>query len=567
MSRVVRVIPDVTTFAVDEGFSYLEPDDLSCEIGSLVRVPLGARTVRGWVVDVEGGPREGLKPIRRVSGTLPVFGSTQLDTYRWLAHHYVAPVATILRAATPPNLPTRVPRPEGGGLDGRTRREHFPGLEEAWDRVGDVEASVMVIAPTGLEVQAAAARLRALSDREVVVVDPGAPGADVTRAWSKARLDDGIALVGTGRLAMWWVRGLGAVVLLDEGRRSHKERQTPTLHPRTILSHRARLEGFLLATTGLIPTLETVATGAPFQHARRLWPRVEVIDRNEEPPGRGVLSERVKQAIRHAVNTRRTTLVFTHRRGYAPAFRCTSCGELRRCTSCHSAATNAGICPRCGSPYVPCAKCGGRSFEPLGAAVGRVQDLMRALVGPGLVGEVGTGAAVQVGTERDLAAASPVQLAVIVDGDRILLGTNFRATEDGLRLMARVAGLVEPGPGNRAVVQTSIPEHAAMSALRHGDPTEFLAEELRRREESRMPPSGDLMVLETRGAAGLEERDVAALEADGAVVFGPRPGPTGERWLMQAPDLGRAKSSLRSMVRRMRDQGSDVRIDADPIEL
>jgi primosomal protein N' (replication factor Y) len=406
-----------------------------------------------------------------------------------------------------------------------------------------------------------------VSDREVVVVDPGASAADVTRAWSKGRLDDGIVLVGTGRLAMWWVRGLCAVVLMDEGRRSHKERQTPTLHPRTILSHRARLEGFFLATTGLVPTLETVATGAPFVHPRRLWPLVEVIDRNEEPPGRGVLSERIKQAIRHAVNTRRTTLVFTHRRGYAPAFRCISCGELRRCASCASAATNAGICPRCGDSYRPCTKCGGRSFEPLGAAVGRVQDLMRTLVGPGVVGEIGSDAAVQVGTERDLAASSLVQLAVIVDGDRILLGTNFRAAEDGLRLIARVAGLVEPGAGNRAVVQTLIPDHPAMSALRHGDPAEFLAEELVRREETRMPPAGDLIVLETRGEARLAAPDVTALEADGAVIFGPKPGPTGERWLIQAPDLGRAKASLRSIVRRVRDQGSDVRVDVDPIEL
>lgn len=567
MSRVVRVIPDVTTFALDEGFSYLEPDDLTTSVGSIVRVPLGSRVVRGWVVGVESEPREDLRAISGVSGTLPVFGPLQLETHRRMAHHYVAPMASILRAATPPNLPTRVPKPDEAVTRGRTKRQHFAGLGDAWDGIRQVPGSILVLAPTGAEVAEAAAMIRESSGRDVVEVAPGAPNREVTRAWSRGRLDDEIVLVGTGRLATWWVRNLGAAILLDEGRRSHKERQTPTLHPRTILSHRARREGFFFATTGLVPTLEVIATGAPFSHDRRLWPLIEVVDRNEEPPGRGVLSARVKQAVHHAVKTSRPTLVFTHRRGYAPAFRCTGCGELRRCPTCSSAATNAGVCPRCGSTYGRCSSCGGRTFEPLGAAVGRLLDLLETLLGPGQVGRVGSGALVQVGSEKDLAGAGPVGLAVVVDGDRTLLGPNFRAAEDGLRLLARVASMVEPGSGNRAMIQTSIPEHSAMIALRHGAPDEFLDEEMTRREAGGLPPAGDLIVVETRGDAGMTGDDVSVLSAAGATVFGPRSSPTGERWLIQGPDLGPTKAALRSIVMRLRDQETDVRVDVDALDL
>lgn len=235
MTRVVRVIPDVTTFAVDDGFSYLVPDDLTAEVGSLVRVPLGSRTVRGWVVGVEDSDREGLRPIRRVSGTMPVFGRKQLETYRWLSHHYVAPFASILRTATPPNLPTRVPRPSGADKPRHTRRSHFPGLVEAWEWIAGTGGSIMVVAPTAAEVKVAGATLATKIETDVVVVDPNDTDRDVTRAWTRGRLDDAQVIVGTGRVASWWVRDLSGVVLLDEGRRSHKERQTPTLHTRTIL--------------------------------------------------------------------------------------------------------------------------------------------------------------------------------------------------------------------------------------------------------------------------------------------------------------------------------------------
>ena len=48
--RVVAVLPDVT--GIDREFAYAVPDPLTgrLELGSIVRVPLHGRKVRGWVV-------------------------------------------------------------------------------------------------------------------------------------------------------------------------------------------------------------------------------------------------------------------------------------------------------------------------------------------------------------------------------------------------------------------------------------------------------------------------------------------------------------------------------------
>ena len=54
--RVCRVVPDVT--AVERVFDYLVPDALSARVrvGTIVRVPLQGRRVRGWVVAVDVQP-------------------------------------------------------------------------------------------------------------------------------------------------------------------------------------------------------------------------------------------------------------------------------------------------------------------------------------------------------------------------------------------------------------------------------------------------------------------------------------------------------------------------------
>ena len=54
--RVCRVQPDVP--AVRRAFDYLVPDELSASVrvGTVVRVPLHGRRVRGWVLDADVAP-------------------------------------------------------------------------------------------------------------------------------------------------------------------------------------------------------------------------------------------------------------------------------------------------------------------------------------------------------------------------------------------------------------------------------------------------------------------------------------------------------------------------------
>lgn len=534
--------------------------------------------------------RGDLKPIAGVSGELPIFGPKLRDALIWAAHYYVAPVSVMLERSGPPNLPGR-PKPTAAPTVTPSPQPRHPldelaatvaaggrkpatALLTSWEDMTWLSAlapvlaagrSVMVVAATAAETRLIADTARRALGIDVIEVDGELDDATITSRWVRAATSAGL-VVGTPRVAEWPVVDLGVAVVIEEGRRAMKDRQTPTVAVRRFLMTRSRLEGFTQVYVGPTPSLELLAAGTEVvRGVPRVWPLVEVVDRNEEPPGSGLVSSRVRAAIRATVDGGGRVFVFTHRRGYAPAYRCSNCKELRRCPTCGSRPDPGEACSRCGTPSQPCLSCGNPTFEPLGAGVGRVLAELRGQFGD-RVGEAGSGAPVVVGTERDLAGVSGVDLAVAVDVDGLVLGTHFRAAEEALRVLARLAGRVKRGSGRRLVLQTAMPDQPLVTALRRGDPLEFLEQEMEVRRAMGYPPASEILVVEVRGYGGTVDADLRSIARENAIL-GPVDRGDGQRWLVQGTGLGKFKRDLRKLVQRWRDGGATVRIDVDPLDL
>ena len=584
------MVPDIPTFAVDDGFAYRVPPALldQVEVGSLVRVPLAGRRVRGYVIGLETGDgasdKRKLREVRSVSSPVPVFTEAMLPSLRWAAAHYVAPLAGVLAKSAPPNLPRRLsPRrlpsipPAGSPVPGmaRTAASRDPRIVQVlaggdWGELirgsvtGPVRAgrSAVIVAPTAVEAARLADHLEGDLGRRVVRA-ADQDNAALTAAWSRAATQGGLVVIGTLRVIWWPVRDLAMICLVEEGRRGMKERRTPTVAAGAVARVRSAAERLQVVLLGRLPTIETLHEAAAVRRIPgRLWARVEVVDRTEDPPGWGLVAERVRVAIASTVRRGGRVFVFTHRRGYAPASRCVGCRSLRSCPACGSRPDHRATCPRCEAVLGPCPSCGGHRFEPLGAAVGRITEELRRLVGDG-VGSVGSASAVMVGTERDLVEAPRVELAVVVDADGLVRGTNYRSTEEALAVLARTASTLRRGGRCRMMLQTADVSHPVYEALRMGDPVPFLRDELVARRRFSLPPCGEVMVVEVEGAD-----DVAVLEATfaGADVYGPARDSGRTRWIVQAHDLREQKQRLRATAGRLRDQGCKVRIDVDPRE-
>jgi primosomal protein N' (replication factor Y) (superfamily II helicase) len=552
----------------------------------MVRVPLGGRRVRGYVVDVDTeGEQEGLRPIASISGDVPVFDDALLASLRWVASHYVAPLATVLERACPPNNPRRqhsvriaAPAPAEAGdpisgvvedaVAGRLRpptvllSAHAPVTEMGATVARLLEAgkSSMIVTATAHEAIALHAALAV--DGRYVLAHGDMSDRDLTAAWGAVQSP--AVLVGTPRIACWPVSDLGAAVVLEEGRRAMKDRQTPTLHVRDVLRRRAQQERFQFVVVGPTPTTEVLSTGPRLVRSPgRLWGLVEVIDRRQETSGGAILTDPARRALAAVTKRGGRSFVFGHRKGYAAATRCVTCRTVRRCPGCGSRPDPGSACTRCGIELAPCETCGGTRFEPLGAGVGRIVADVGRVVGADAVAAAPASAPVTVGTERDILDLAELDLVVLPDLDGLIHGTNYRSGEDALRLGARLAGLVGRGSGRRMMVQTSDPDHHVVRALVRGDPLPALQSELEARRPLGYPPFGELLVVETSGgpAPVLDEL------SDDCSVLGPAPHGDGTRWLLQADDLTAAKSALRLLVQRWRDSGLRVRIDVDPIDL
>ena len=150
--------------------------------------------------------------------------------------------------------------------------------------------------------------------------------------------------------------------------------------------------------------------------------------------------------------------------------------RLRKCPECGSRPDHRDTCPRCEAVVGACRSCGGSRFEPLGlASVGLSRN------STGWWGKKSGGGSRQTGdgrTERDLITVPPVDLAVVVDADGLVRGTNYRATEDALSILARVASTVHQRGGRWVMLQTADRRHPVYAALRRADPFPFLEDEL-----------------------------------------------------------------------------------------
>ncbi|MGZ6964433.1 MAG: primosomal protein N' family DNA-binding protein [Acidimicrobiia bacterium] len=582
--------PDVP--ALDRTFDYLVPDAMAgaVRVGTIVRVPLAGRRVRGWVVedDVASATEpERLLGLAKVVGAGPP--AEVIDLCTWAAWRWAGPVPVLLRAASPPNAVR--------GLAGPTlvltpRAASAPELI-AWPPAGDrrdLVAERIATSGSTLVIVADKNRLGALRKRlerdghRMLELRGTEPDAVRTRAWADARA--GRCVVVGGRVAVWApVPDLAAIIVLDEGDEALQEERTPTWNARDVAVERARRTGATLTLVAAAPTLEAEAIAGPPERPDRSverdgWPIVEVVDPRQEPPGTGLLTGPLAHALHQAVDRGGRAVCLLNRRGRARLLACVACNELARCERCGAFVEEAEPgtlrCARCGLERpVICLHCHATRLKGLRLGVSRVREDLAALLPRVEVVEVDASTVVLadgqvfIGTEavlHRLPPGPPVLLCAFLDFDQELLAPRYRAAEQALGLLARAARRVGPRErGGRLLVQTRLPDHEVLEAARRADPTVVAAAERPRRQELGYPPFGSL--AEVRGEEPAVRVLIDGLRAfDGISVFGPTTAPTGLQALVSAPSVVSLCDALADAAPPARAEGR-LRIAVDPLRV
>jgi primosomal protein N' (replication factor Y) len=345
------------------------------------------------------------------------------------------------------------------------------------------------------------------------------------------------------------------------------------------------------------------------RHGRPELPEIGLIDLKTEKLETGNwLSEPLAKAVGETLAAGDQALLFLNRRGYAPLTLCRACGHRMDCPNCAASLVEHRfrkilMCHHCGHQEpLPkaCPHCGAEGkLVPVGPGIERLaeeaarrfpeakiavlsSDLSRGTLLRDAIREVERGEHnLVIGTQ--LVAKGHhfphLTLVGVVDADLALESSDPRGAERTWALMAQVAGRAGRGekPG-RALIQTYVPGHPLMQALKMGDRDGYLAQEKKIRENAGLPPHGRLAGIIVSGADGPSTEQFARQLgklvplAEGVSVLGPAPAPIHlvrgrHRWrfLVKATREVNLQEFLRQWLKDVKPKGSlNLAVDVDP---
>jgi primosomal protein N' (replication factor Y) len=327
---------------------------------------------------------------------------------------------------------------------------------------------------------------------------------------------------------------VGLIVLDEEHDASYKSGNMPLYHARETAWEYARSLGAACILGSASPDLETYhlareggmtllrltrrVSDSMSAGAAPALPQVEIVDMRRElrEGNRSMFSRALFSSLAECLARQEQAILFLNRRGTASAVVCRSCGRSVDCPRCAIPLTAHGevlICHHCnyrrGIPE-RCPACGSAAIRPLGAGTRQVETEVQRQF-PGVrtlrwdrdaVEEAGEQdillehfashrADVLVGTQMIAKGLDlpRVTLVGMVLADIGLLLPDFRAPERVFQVLLQVAGRAGRAdrPG-KAVLQTYLPEHYALTHAAAHDYPGFAEEELKNRRRLGYPP-------------------------------------------------------------------------------
>ena len=623
---VVQVVPLVPAWRLSRAFSYAVPEKLAGTVrrGSLVRVPLGGRKVRGIVVDEGEASAAELEEVTGVVMPTPVAAPPMIDLLDWIADRYVSPKGQTYARVVPPRVrakassetfvESRLEEPKilptyVGGSD--LREAIAQGRSGTWcvraalgeDRGRLIAELVTAALPSGTalvavpEVRLGSSTIDALEEAFPNLCRVDSAVDDARRSSSWISLARG-APVGVGGRSSVLAPAphLRLIVVDEENHRTYKEDRSPRFEARRVAVERARLQGAVCVLLATAPSVETgAAAGAgtyPLVEPGRMTdratrPSIEFVGK----PTDRAISHELHERIRDTLRAGRSVALLAPLGGYARALWCAECRRSVRCERCEAGmiygqSSRSVRCPRCKleSPAPDaCPNCNANEFRFVGAGSERLSEqLARSFPRAKVVGmdpsrahglEEGHRIDAQIyvttwiGTKE--AIRPGVSLVGVLDADALTRRPDFRSAELAYQALVEMAEWAGPGrEGGRLVVQTDEVGHHAIQAIARNDYSFFLERELRAREELGYPPFSELVKVQAIGPARREvaAQVAAAATGSGARVLGPIEAGLDEKrseLLLKCPSAEAVTPALSRLMSET-PAGTRLRIDVDP---
>ncbi|WP_298976946.1 primosomal protein N' [uncultured Thermosynechococcus sp.] len=381
-------------------------------------------------------------------------------------------------------------------------------------------------------------RVRARFGQRVLVYHSGLSEGERYDTWRLTLLQEPRVVIGTRSAVLLPLVGLGLMILDEEHDSSYKQDQPqPCYHARTVAEWRSRQQSIPLILGTATPALSTWQAAQmgrihPLSLPERIHgsplPPITVVDMRQEllRKNYSMLSFPLQEALANLGGQQ--AILFVPRRGYSTFVSCRSCGTALYCPHCSVSLTahlfsdhlTVLCCHYCGYQQAfprRCPSCDSPYLKPFGGGTQRVvaelnqrfpqlrvlrfdsdttqrKGSHRQLLSRFAAGE----ADVMVGTQMLTKGIDLPQVALvgILAADSLIHLPDYQATERAFQVLTQVAGRSGRGstPG-QVILQTYVPEHGVIQAVKQYDWETFATQELSNRKPLGYPPYGQLILL------------------------------------------------------------------------
>ncbi len=438
--RAVKVAIDAP---IKQALTYLWPSqDLSPQLGTLVKAPLGKRSAYGVIVDVnaEISSDYQLKEVTLLTeDEAGEISEAHLKLGLWLSDYYLHPVGQVLSQFFPPlkkhsnrkrkntlswenptelaeepltlneeqqNAVDQILKPEGFsshllfGVTGSGKTEVYLRVLEEVLKKGQ---QGLVLVPEIALTPQLVSRFSKRFPNQVAVIHSQLTEREKTDQWWQIVDQQKNILVGARSALFCPMPKLGLIVVDEEHEASFKQDEKLKYHGRDsalVLGQLSQCPVILGSATPSIESWQNAIEGKHQLHTLRnratesLMPIVEVVDlratretrRDTPSPLPFWLSDSLHQAITETLEKREQSALFLNRRGIAQLSQCKECGHVAECPNCAVSLTvhqrTDLVCHYCGytEPQTKtCPTCEVGQLEPLGLGTELVEEDLRKL--------------------------------------------------------------------------------------------------------------------------------------------------------------------------------------------
>ncbi len=416
---------------------------------------------------------------------------------------------------------------------------------------------------------------------------------------------------------------LGIIIVDEEHDPSYKQEEKLKYHARDLAVVRAKHSEATLLLGSATPSLESFHNGEkgrfhlltlPERIEGKPLPRVELVDMKKEE---GLLSERLRAALRKNIGEKKQSLLFLNRRGFANFILCPECGFTFKCPNCsvtltyhlHERSLQCHYCDYRIQAPGDCPRCKGHRLQGIGIGTERLEQEVKKLFPNVEVGRMDRDTTskrrshlqilkrlesgsidILVGTQMIVKGHDfpNVTLVGVVSADTSLHFPDFRSGERTFQLLTQVAGRAGRGEAlGEVIIQTFNPDHYSIVKAKDHDFIGFYQEEIQFRKALGYPPFSRLINFrlignsERRTKAMAEEmgrigRELLKKYERGIELLGPSLAPFSKmrgkfRWQMLVK--GKNSAWLHQFARELasrlqtetRGKGVELDIDVDPV--